>query len=126
MGNTRSSQSTRIDWLAAGPLAPHLDAFKQYLTDRGHAATTFTNCVCSVAHFAQWLHGRRLRARRINEAVVAEFLDDHLPRSHCTRPAHSNAKAMSRSALTDLAKSRATIESAKLCRDDLHIVAICT
>ena len=68
MGNIRPSRVGRIDWLAKGPLAPHVDAFKQYLTDRGYAATTIANCVRSVAHFAQWVHGRRLRVQRIDDA----------------------------------------------------------
>jgi integrase/recombinase XerC len=75
-----------IDGLAKGSLAPHVDAFKQYLTDRGYAANTFASCMGSIAHFAAWIHGRRLRVRRIDEAVVAEFLDDHLPRCRCAGP----------------------------------------
>jgi len=86
MGNTRSSRFTVLDWLGKGPIAPHLDAFKQYLTDRGYAATTFAHCVRSFAHFAQWVTGRRFGVRRIDERVVAEFLDEHLPRCHCTGP----------------------------------------
>lgn len=95
MGNTQSSRLTRIDWLAKGPLAPHVDAYKQYLTDRGYAATTFANCIRCVAHFAQWVHGRRLPIRRIDEAVVAEFLDDHLPRCRCTGPVHCDRRNLS-------------------------------
>jgi hypothetical protein len=60
MANTRSLQLTGFDWLANGPLAPHIDAFKRYLTERGYATTTFTNCLGSIAHFGQWLHGHRL------------------------------------------------------------------
>ena len=81
--------------LAAGPLAPHVNAFKQYLTDRGYAANTFTNCMGSIAHFAQWIHGRRLRVQRIDEAVVAEFLDEHLPRCHCVRPVQRDRRGLS-------------------------------
>jgi site-specific recombinase XerD len=95
MGNTQSFRLTRIDWLAKGPLAPHVDAYKQYLTDRGYAATTFANCIRCVAHFAQWVHGRRLPIRRIDEAVVAEFLDDHLPRCRCTGPVHRDRRNLS-------------------------------
>jgi site-specific recombinase XerD len=84
MSKVRPSQSTCINWLANGPLAPHVDAFKQYLIERGYAATTFTHCVRSITHFAQWVHGRRLRIQRIDEAVVAEFLDEHLARCACT------------------------------------------
>ncbi len=95
MGNTLSSRLTRIDWLAKGPRAPHVDAYKQYLTDRGYAATTFANCIRCVAHFAQWVHGRRLPIRRIDEAAVAEFLDDHLPRCRCAGPVQRDRRNLS-------------------------------
>jgi len=83
MGNTRSSRLTHINWFVTGPLAAHADAYKQYLTDRGYAATTVGNCVRSVTHFAQWIHDRRLQIRRIDESIVEEFLDDHLPECCC-------------------------------------------
>jgi len=86
MGNIRNSRPGYINWLDKGSIAPHVAAYKQYLSDRGYAATTFANCVGSVAHFAQWFRGRRLRVQRIDEALVAEFLDEHLPRCRCTRP----------------------------------------
>jgi site-specific recombinase XerD len=84
MRNTQSSRSNCIDWLAASPFAPHIDAYKQYLTDRGYAATTFSSCIRSIAHFAQWMRSRRLQVRRIDESVVTEFLDGHLPECRCT------------------------------------------
>jgi len=83
MGNVRSSQVRHIDWLAKGPLALHVEAFKHYLTDRGYAAKTFGHCMSSIAHFSQWLHCSRLRIQRIDEAVVGEFLDEHLPLQLC-------------------------------------------
>ncbi|MBK6638948.1 MAG: tyrosine-type recombinase/integrase [Rhodocyclaceae bacterium] len=84
MGNTRSSLSNSIDWLANGPFAPHIDTYKHYLTERGYAASTVSNCMSSIAHFAQWAHGRRLQAQQITESVVVEFLDGHLPQCRCT------------------------------------------
>ena len=84
MGSVRAFRHRHINWLARGPFAPYVDAFKQYLTDRGYAASTFANYVGSVAHFAQWIHRRRLRVQRIDEMVAAEFLDEHLPRCRCT------------------------------------------
>ena len=86
MGNFRSSRVGSVDWLGKGLLAPHVDAFKHYLTARGYAATTIANCVRSVAHFAQWAHGRRLRVQRVDDATVAAFLEEHLPRCRCTGP----------------------------------------
>ena len=93
MGNKRTSP--RIDWLATGPLAPYVDAYKQYLTDRGYAATTFGNCIRCIGHFAQWIRERRLRVHGIDETVVAEFLDDHLPRCRCVGPAHRDRRNLS-------------------------------
>jgi integrase/recombinase XerC len=85
MGNIQSSfRSTRTDWLAKGPLAPHIDAYKKYLTDRDYAVSTFRTDVRSVAHFAQWLHERHLSACHIDESIVAEFLDEHLPQCQCS------------------------------------------
>jgi integrase/recombinase XerC len=95
MGNVRLSRLSCIKWLDEGPLAPHVDAFKQYLTDRGYAATTFANCVGSIAHFAQWVHDRRLRVQRIDEAVVAEFLDEHLSRCCCPGPVQRDRRGLS-------------------------------
>jgi site-specific recombinase XerD len=95
MGNVRHLRLGCINWLDKGPIAPHLDAYKQYLTDRGYAATTFANCVGSVAHFAQWVHGRQLRVKRIDEAAVAEFLDEHLPRCRCARPVQRDRRSLS-------------------------------
>lgn len=95
MGNVRFSRLNCINGLAKGPLAPHVDAFKQYLTDRGYAATTFANCVGSIAHFAQWVRGRRLRVQRIGEAAIAEFLDKHLPHCRCTGPVQRDRRSLS-------------------------------
>jgi len=55
MGNVRLSRFGCINQLAEGPLAPHVDAFKQYLTARGYAAATFAKRVGSIAHFALWI-----------------------------------------------------------------------
>ena len=93
MGNKRTS--LRIDWLAIGPLAPYVDAYKQYLTDRGYAATTFGNCTRCIAHFAQWIRERRMQVHRIDETVVVEFLDYHLPRCACVGPVHRDRRNLS-------------------------------
>jgi integrase/recombinase XerC len=84
MANLSISGRGFTDWLDDGPLAPQLDAFKQYLIDRGYARNSFTNCVSSVAHFAQWLHRRGVDVQRINESTLSEFLDGHLPCCRCS------------------------------------------
>jgi integrase/recombinase XerC len=86
MATARSPQRTHINWLAEGLLASHVDVFKQYLIERGYAATARAHGVGCIAHFAQWAHESRLRVSRIDEAAVAEFLDRHLPGCRCTGP----------------------------------------
>ena len=54
MGIVHRSHRTDIDWLADGPIGPYVDAFKQYLTERGYAANTFASYLGGIAHFAQW------------------------------------------------------------------------
>jgi integrase/recombinase XerC len=90
-----------IKVLAKGPLAPHVDEFKQYLAERGYAANTFANCVGSIAHFAQWIDGCRMRVQYLDEAVVAEFLDKHLPRCRCVGVVQHSRSGLS-AALTHL------------------------
>jgi hypothetical protein len=56
MANIRSHRPTkRFDWVGRGLLSPHVDAFKQYLTERGYATATFAHCMGAITHFAQWL-----------------------------------------------------------------------
>jgi site-specific recombinase XerD len=66
-----------------------------YLANRGYAATTFSNCLGSVSHFAQWIHSRRLRLQSIDETLVARFLDKHLPRCHCASPVQRHRGTLS-------------------------------
>jgi site-specific recombinase XerD len=84
MKNVRLPHFYCIKQLASGPLGPHADSYKQHLIQRGYAASTVGRCMGSIAHFAQWIHAHRLRVQRINEAVVAEFLDKHLSHYRCS------------------------------------------
>jgi integrase/recombinase XerC len=83
MGNVRQPQIRSVDWLGEGPLAPHVDAFRRYLTERGYARNSLAGCLSSVAHFAQWIHRRGIDVQRIDESVLVEFLDAHLPSCRC-------------------------------------------
>lgn len=86
MGNICSSRFDRADWLTTGPLAPHVDAYKQHLIEGGYAAGTIACCLSSVSHLSQWMCRSRLRIEHVNETMVAEFLGDHLPRCQCRAP----------------------------------------
>jgi integrase/recombinase XerC len=56
MGNIRSSRSVRTDWLATGPLAPHIDAYKRYLIEAGYAAGTIACPVAALGHLPSALY----------------------------------------------------------------------
>ncbi len=76
------------DWnpLTDGPIAPHVDAFKQHLADGRYAPSTVAGYVSNIAHFARWVRDKRLWLSRIDEVAVAEFLDRHLPHCQCASP----------------------------------------
>ncbi len=86
MGTVHRSLHNDINWLTAGPIGPYVDAFKQHLADGRYAASPVAGYVSNIAHFAQWVRGKRLRLHRIDEASIAEFLDQHLPHCRCVRP----------------------------------------
>lgn len=95
MVNTRSSTHSSIDWLAKEPFATHIDAYMLFLANRSYAANTFSNYLGVVSHFAQWMHSRRLSLRSIDEALVAQFIDKHLPRCHCSGPVQRDRRTLS-------------------------------
>jgi hypothetical protein len=86
MGNIPFCRADRAEWLAQGPFAAHLDAYRQHLIDGGYAAGTTARYLAGLAHLSQWMRRRRIRMERISEALVAEFLDDHLPSCRCQAP----------------------------------------
>jgi site-specific recombinase XerD len=86
MDITRRPRRTDSDSLAKGPLEPYFDAFKQYLAQHGYAAQTSGSYVVEVSHFARWARTKRLRLNKVNEASIAEFLDEHLPNCKCGAP----------------------------------------
>jgi site-specific recombinase XerD len=86
MGIIQHPRHTDTDWFAKGPIGPYVDAFKQHLMERRYAAHTFASYVVDVMHFARWAHAKRLRLNRVDEASIAEFLDDHLPHCQCAAP----------------------------------------
>jgi site-specific recombinase XerD len=86
MGLVRPPHFTDADWLIAGPIAPHAGAIKQHFANGGYAPVTVVSYLSNIAHFARWGRSKRLRLCRIDEAAVAEFLDEHLPHCRCVGP----------------------------------------
>ncbi len=83
MDIVRRFHCTDLDGFADGPIGPYGDAFKQYLTQRRYAAKTVATYLRCITHFARWARSRRLRRRRVDEGLIVEFLDEHLPNCEC-------------------------------------------
>jgi site-specific recombinase XerD len=86
MNSTRRLHLRPVDWLLDSQLAPYVDAFTQYLSERRYAPHTIDSNLGCVAHFGRWMSQCRLDIHRIDEDVVRRFLDNHLPRCECARP----------------------------------------
>lgn len=71
-------RSHRTDGFADGRVGPYVDAFKQYLSQRRYAAKTVATYLLCITHFAQWADFGPCRRRRIDEGLIAEFVDEHL------------------------------------------------
>lgn len=72
-------------WFDRSALSGSADAYVRFLTAQGYSCGTIRGYVSGVAHFAQWLAHTRRGLTDINEALVARFLDKHLPSCRCTR-----------------------------------------
>jgi integrase/recombinase XerC len=88
MDIVRRTRRTDIDGFADGRIEPHVDAFKQYLSQRRYAAKTVATYLLCITHFAQWADSGPCRRRRIDEALIAEFLDEHLLPCKCAGALH--------------------------------------
>lgn len=73
-------------WLRDSALAPHIDAYGAYLRQGRYATNTTRGYLNCVAHFAHWITQTVLPVDRIDEEVVRQFLDEHLPNCNCDGP----------------------------------------
>lgn len=70
-------------WLLDGPLSPYVDPFEAALHRRQYAHGTTASYLRGLAHFANWMARCKLTADQIDEALVGQFLESHLPRCDC-------------------------------------------
>jgi len=61
----------------------HIQAYRQYLADRGNAAGYARSCEAAVAHLSMWMKGAKRSLADVDEGLVAEFVDHHLPGCLC-------------------------------------------
>ncbi len=86
MNSTRQFHRRPANWLHESQLAPYVDAFTHYLSERRYTPQTIRTYLGCITHFARWMSQYPLDVRDIDEDVVRQFLDDHLPRCDCSRP----------------------------------------
>ena len=94
-------------WLLESPFEPYVHTFTHYLIGQRYSANTITTYLGSMAHFARWFSQRGLSIRQIDEAIVDQFLDRHLPRCNCTRPVRKSRHELSATLSTLLSVLRA-------------------
>ena len=92
MNIVRHSLRIDIDCSTDGPIWPFVDAFKQYLSQRRYAATTSETYLRCIAHFVQWARTGQRCQRQIDEALIVEFLDEHLPQCECAGAIHHDRR----------------------------------
>jgi integrase/recombinase XerC len=88
MDHAQQCHSRRTDPLCKGLLTSYLDTYTRYLMERGHARRTMDDYHARFA--SQWVCHRRQAVRRVDKALVAEFIDEHLPRCNCAEPVRCN------------------------------------
>ena len=50
------------------------------------------NYLAGLTHFAHWTTQCNIDVKSINEKLIQQFLDDHLPRCNCEKPAFHHTK----------------------------------
>ena len=70
-------------WLLDGPLSSYVDAFQDLLERGRYAEGSSAAALRAWSHFAHWMTKCQLSAAQIDEALVEQFLDSHLPHCDC-------------------------------------------
>ena len=73
-------------WLRNSPVTPYVLSYLDYLTECRYADETSEHHLASLAHLGLWMGINHFRIEELDEALVTQFLDDHLPICDCPRP----------------------------------------
>lgn len=71
---------------------PYVDAFDRYLIERGYARNTVRAYLGYASHFLRWTQRSGLVLLRVDEAVITQFLVDHLPHCNCGWPTRGDRR----------------------------------
>jgi integrase/recombinase XerC len=132
MDSIRSLHPLARAWLLDGPLSSHVDAFQALLGRGRYAEGSIDKTLRALAHFAHWMTRCRLSADQIDEALVEQFLDSHLPRCDCHATAlrtHGDLRAGLAHLLASLREQQVILElpgpsgpiAEELCRYNVHM-----
>jgi hypothetical protein len=70
-------------WLPEGPLSAQVPACVERPRRSRYANHTSGRCLNAMAHFAHWMSMCHLRAHKLDEGCIDQFLRYHLPRCDC-------------------------------------------
>lgn len=87
-----SANHHTLIWLLDSQLAPHVDAFMLHLLDCRYASNTVNNYLAGLTHFAHWVSQCNIDVKSLDETLIQQFLDDHLPRCNCEKPVFHDRK----------------------------------
>ena len=90
-----SAHHHTTSWLYESQLAPYVDAFMLHLFDCRYAPNTIGNYLAGLTHFAHWTTLCNIDVKSIDEKLIQQFLDDHLPRCNCEAPVFLARKDLS-------------------------------
>ena len=96
MNNIHKFCSNNKDWLSDGFTGVYAEAYLQFLEDRKYAESTVRKYLSSIAHFSQWAKSKQLQLYQVDESLVTEFLESHIPHCCCVKPvyhAHNDLRA---------------------------------
>ncbi|HKT95622.1 MAG TPA: site-specific integrase [Paraburkholderia sp.] len=80
-----AAHSARCSTAVGSPIDTIVSRYVDYLRDRRYASDTIQRYLASLRHFARRLD-KRLTLDDIDDALVMEFVDVHLPHCRCPRP----------------------------------------
>ena len=82
-------------WLFESQLAPFVDAFMLHLLDCRYASNTINNYLAGLCHFAHWTTLCNIELKSIDEKLIQQFLNNHLPCCNCEAPVFLARKDLS-------------------------------
>ena len=66
-------------WLRNSPVTPYVLVYLDYLTECRYADETAEHYLAGLAHLGLWMRLSHLSIEELDETVVTQFLDEHLP-----------------------------------------------